>query len=80
MRMRQSLAHFEQAFEQEAVLEQHRRLQLRHGAVRRTRIRRRAKIEQGQKTRFMLLLVAIVLTIVAVTSAVSPRPSAGDRA
>ena len=56
MRMRQSMAQLEREFEEEAVLERQRREQLRRTAVKRTRRRRRAQIEHGQKLRFLLLL------------------------
>ena len=67
MRMRQSLAQIERSFEQEAVEERARRQQLRREAIERTRVRRRTKIEQGQKLRFILLTLSIVLTVVVVT-------------
>jgi hypothetical protein len=69
MRMRQSLAQIERSFEQEAVEERVRRQHLRRAAIERTRVRRRAKIENGQKLRFTLLTVSIVLTVVVVTIA-----------
>jgi cytochrome c-type biogenesis protein CcmH/NrfG len=65
--MRHSLAQLERDFEQEAVLERRRREQLRRQATERTRVRRRAKIEQGQQLRFLLLLASIALTVVVVT-------------
>jgi cytochrome c-type biogenesis protein CcmH/NrfG len=69
MRMRQSLAQLERDFEQEAVLERRRRDQLRRQAIERTRVRRRAKIEKGQQSRFLLLMASIALTVVVVTVA-----------
>ena len=69
MRMRQSMAQLEREFEEQAVLERHQREQLRRGAIKRTRTRRRAKIERGQQLRFLLLIASIVLTIVVVTVA-----------
>jgi cytochrome c-type biogenesis protein CcmH/NrfG len=65
--MRQSLAQLERDFEQQAILERRRREQLRRQAVERTRVRRRAKIEKGQKLRFLLLMASIALTVVVVT-------------
>ena len=67
MRMRQSIAQLERDFEEEAVLERRRREQLRRQATERTRVRRRAKIEQGQRLRFLLLIGSIALTVVVVT-------------
>jgi cytochrome c-type biogenesis protein CcmH/NrfG len=69
MRMRQSLAQLERDFEQEAVLERRRRDQLRRQAIERTRVRRRARIEKGQQSRFLLLMASIALTVVVVTVA-----------
>jgi cytochrome c-type biogenesis protein CcmH/NrfG len=65
--MRQSIAQLERDFEEEAVLERRRREQLRRQATERTRVRRRAKIEQGQRLRFLLLIGSIALTVVVVT-------------
>jgi len=67
MRMRQSLAQLEREFEDEAILDRHRREQLRRRAVRRTRVRRRERIEKHQRLRFLLLLGSIALTVVVVT-------------
>jgi hypothetical protein len=69
MRMRQSLAQLEENFEQATAKERHRRRELRRDVVQRTRVRRRAKIEQGQNLRFLMLLTAISLTVVGVTIA-----------
>ena len=67
MKMRQSLAQLERDFEEEAVEERRRRERLRRQAAERTRVRRRAKIEQGQRLRFLLLIGSIALTVVVVT-------------
>jgi cytochrome c-type biogenesis protein CcmH/NrfG len=67
MRMRQSLAQLEREFEHEAILERSRRDQLRRTAVKRTRVRRRERIEKHQKLRFLMLLGSIALTVVVVT-------------
>jgi cytochrome c-type biogenesis protein CcmH/NrfG len=67
MRMRQSLAQIEREFEHEAILERSRREQLRRTAVKRTRVRRRERIEKHQKLRFLMLLGSIALTVVVVT-------------
>ena len=69
MRMRQSLTQLERSFEEEAAVERDRRVELRRAAVERTRVRRRAKIDQGQKLRFLALLLSIALTVVIVTIA-----------
>ena len=67
MRMRQSLAQIEREFEHEAILDRHRREQLRRSAIKRTRVRRRERIEKHQKLRFLMLLGSIALTVVVVT-------------
>jgi hypothetical protein len=67
--MRQSLTQLEESFEQATARERHRRRELQRDVVQRTRVRRRAKIEQGQNLRFLLLLTAISLTVVGVTIA-----------
>ena len=67
MRMRHSLAQLEREFEQEAARERYRRLHLQKTAAERSRVRKRAKIENSQRLRFMLLAAAIVLTAVVVT-------------
>ena len=67
MRMRQSMAQLEREFEEQAVLERHQREQLRRSAIKRTRTRRRAKIERGQQLRFFMLIASIALTVVVVT-------------
>lgn len=67
MRMRQSLAQFEVAFEQEMVLERRRRRQLRQLAVNRSRARRIARTEQRGNVAFGVLFVALALTVVVVS-------------
>jgi hypothetical protein len=69
MRMRQSMGQLEREFEQESVIERRRRRDLRRTALERTRVRRRARLEQSQKLRFVLLLLTIVATVVGVTVA-----------
>ena len=69
MRIRQSKAQLEREFEEQAVVERHQREQLRRAAQKRTRTRRRAKIERGQQLRFLLLIFSIALTVVIVTVA-----------
>ena len=67
MRMRQSMAQLEREFEEQAVLERRDREHLRRAAIKRTRTRRRAKIERGQQLRFLVLIASIALTVVVVT-------------
>jgi Flp pilus assembly protein TadB len=67
MRMRQSMAQLEREFEEQAVLDRRSREQLRREALKRTRTRRREKIERGQQLRFLLLIASIALTVVVVT-------------
>jgi hypothetical protein len=67
MRMRQSLSHFEVAFEQETALERRRRQQLRQRAVARSRARRIQRTEQRGNIGFGALLLALTATVVVVT-------------
>jgi hypothetical protein len=67
--MRQSMAQLEREFEQESVIERRRRRDLRRTALERTRVRRRAKLEQSQRLRFVALMLAIAATVVGVTIA-----------
>jgi hypothetical protein len=67
MRMRQSLAQLETAFEQETALERRRRLQLRQRAATRSRARRIQRTEQRGKVAFGVLFVALAATAVTVT-------------
>ena len=69
MRMRQSVNQFEQAFEQQKVLEQRRREQLRNRAVNRSRARRVSRSQQQGKVRFSVLAVCLTVTVVFVTVA-----------
>jgi hypothetical protein len=67
MRMRQTFAQFELAFEQEAALERRRRTQLRQRAANRSRARRIQRIEQHGNVAFGVLVVALTLTVLTVT-------------
>jgi hypothetical protein len=67
MRMRQSIAQFEVAFEQEAALERRRRKQLRQRAANRSRVRRIQRTEQHGRVAFSVLVIALTLTVVTVT-------------
>lgn len=69
MRMRQSINQFESAFEQQKVLEQRRREQLRSRAVSRSRARRVSRSQQQGKVRFSVLAVCLTVTVVVVTVA-----------
>jgi hypothetical protein len=66
MRMRQTSAQFELAFEQEAALERRRRTQLRQRAANRSRARRLQRTEQRGNVAFGTLLVALTFTVVTV--------------
>ena len=67
MRMRQSLADYEMAFEQETLLDRQRRHQLRRRAVDRSRARRITRGEQRGKVAFGVLFAALSATVVTVT-------------
>jgi hypothetical protein len=67
MRMRQSLAQFEEAFREEAAESIVRRERLRKQAVHRARSRRVQRSRKQGKLRFTLLALSIVLTAVIVT-------------
>ena len=67
MRMRQTFAQFELAFEQEAALERRRRTQLRQRAVNRSRARRLHRTEQRGTVAFGVLALTLTLTVVTVT-------------
>jgi hypothetical protein len=69
MRMRQSAAQFELAFEQETSLERRRREQLRRRAAERSRERRMMRDEQHGKFRFSVLFVCLTVTVVVVVIA-----------
>lgn len=66
MRMRQSMAQIELAFEQEMALEKRRREQLRKRAANRSRARRIQRTESRGRIRFSVLLVALTITCVTV--------------
>ncbi len=69
MKMRQSLNQFESAFEQQKVLEQRRREQLRQRAANRSRERRVSRSQQEGKVRFSVLAVCLSATVVVVAVA-----------
>ena len=67
MRMRQSLADWELAFENEMALDRQRRAQLRHRAVARSRARFIERTEKSGKVRFSVLFTALTATVITVT-------------
>ena len=69
MRMRQSLAEIEEAFEQEIELDRTRRERLNKTAIRRTRSRRVQRVHKKGSVRFILLTLALIATAVVVTVA-----------
>jgi anti-sigma-K factor RskA len=69
MRMRQSLAQFEEAFREEAAESVVRRERLRRQAAVRSRERRLQRVEKQGTLRFVGLALAIIATAVLVTIA-----------
>jgi len=69
LRMRQSLADFEEEFLDETEREQNRSDRLRRTAVQRTRKRRFERRKKRSSVRFWLLVLALVATAVGVTVA-----------
>jgi hypothetical protein len=69
MRMRQSLAQFEEAFREEAAESVVRRERLRKHAAQRSRVRRVERSRKQGKLRFTFLALSIVVTAVVVTIA-----------
>jgi hypothetical protein len=67
MRMRQSLAQFEEAFREEAAESVVRRERLRKQSAQRSRIRRVDRTRKAGKFRFVLLGLSLVATAVIVT-------------
>jgi cell division septal protein FtsQ len=67
MRMRQSLAQFEEAFREEAAESIERRELLRKESAQRSRLRRVPRTRKAGKFRFALLALTIVATAVIVT-------------
>jgi hypothetical protein len=67
MRMRQSLAQFEEAFREEAAESVVRRERLRKEAAQRSRVRRVQRTRKQGSLRFAFLTLAIVVTAVIVT-------------
>ena len=69
MRMRQSLAQFEEAFLEEAAESVARRERLRRQAAQRSRTRRHERIQKQGTLRFVGLALAILTTSLLVTIA-----------
>ena len=69
MRMRQSIAEIEEAFEQETELDRQRRERLSRTATQRTRKRRVDRVHKRGSVRFILLTLALIATAVIVTVA-----------
>lgn len=69
MRMRQSLAEIEEAFEQEIELDRSRRERLARTADHRSRQRRVQRVHKKGSVRFILLTLTLVATAVIVTVA-----------
>jgi hypothetical protein len=67
MRMRQSLAQFEEAFREEAAESVVRRERLRKESAQRSRVRRVDRSRKAGKFRFTLLALTLVATAVIVT-------------
>jgi cell division septal protein FtsQ len=67
MKMRQSLADWEQAFVKEISLDRRRRDSLRRTAEQRARKREVAKRHKRGSVRFALLVATLILTAVVVT-------------
>ncbi|TMK67282.1 MAG: hypothetical protein E6G07_09645 [Actinobacteria bacterium] len=67
--MRQSLAQFEAAFNDQAVEERIRRERLRRAAAVRSRIRRRERVRKSGTMRYIALVLAMLATTVLVTVA-----------
>jgi hypothetical protein len=62
-----SFDEFEEAFEEQALLEKQRRRELRKRAANRSRARRIARTERSGKVRFSILAIALTATVVIVT-------------
>ena len=67
MRMRQSLEEFEEVFNERAVEERERTVELRRQAAARARARRAERAKKSGTVRFLALAGAIVVTTVVVT-------------
>jgi hypothetical protein len=68
-RLKQSIAEFEQAFEEEAELDRRRRESLARTAHLRAATRARKRVHKRGSFRYSLLVLSIILTAVVVTVA-----------
>ena len=69
MRMRQSLAQFEEAFHEETAEDRARRERLRREAAVRSRVRRAQRVRKSGTVRYVVLVGAMLGTTVLVTVA-----------
>ena len=67
LKMRQSLAEFEEVFREEMLEDHHRSERLRRAAVARSRKRHRERQEKRGTLRFWMLVLTLILTAVGVT-------------
>jgi hypothetical protein len=67
IRMRQSLAQFEEAFREEAAESIERRERLRKESAQRARVRRVERTRKAGKFRFLVLALTLIATAVIVT-------------
>ncbi len=69
MKMRQSLAQWEQEFRHEAELDRDRRETLRRHAVRRSRTRTVERARKRSSMRYWVLILSLIVTALIVTAA-----------
>jgi cell division septal protein FtsQ len=69
MKMRQSFAEWEQAFDKEISLDRRRRASLREAAQQRMRRREAERTRKRGSIRFVLLVLTLILTAAVVTVA-----------
>jgi hypothetical protein len=69
MKMRQSLAEWEQDFREEAELDRDRREKLRRAAVRRSRVRTHERALKRSSMRYWVLVLTLIATALIVTAA-----------
>jgi len=67
MKMRQTLADWEQAFAREASLDRRRRASLQRTAEQRARKRQVERVHRRGSLRFVLLVLTLIMTAVIVT-------------
>lgn len=69
MKMRQSVAEFERAFNEHTHTDRKRRHAVHKQAVKRTKVRQREQHVQGQFRRFVTLMVVLIATVAIVSYA-----------